>query len=159
MKTKRITQLGETVLRTTGRKLSKEEILSPSMQQLMDVMIATMHKEDGIGLAAQQIGESLMLAIVSHMDGDLVVCNPKIIKRSFRKVESEEGCLSIRGVFGLVKRHKTITVEYVDRMGNPQRMHAEGLLARVFQHETDHLNGIVYADRTKKITTGTVPKE
>lgn len=159
MNTKPVIQLGNPILRTVGRKLSVKEILSPGMQELMDVMIATMHKEDGIGLAAQQIGETLMLAIVAHTDGDLVICNPKIVKHSFRKESGEEGCLSIRGVFGTVKRYRSITVAFVDRHGKSERMEASGLLARVFQHEIDHLGGKVFADRTKNITQGVVPKE
>jgi peptide deformylase len=159
VKTLAIVQLGDPVLRKVGKKLSRAEIASPEMQKLMDVMVASMHKADGIGLAAPQIGKSLQLAIVSHADGDLIICNPKITKRSFRKEELEEGCLSIRGVFGEVRRNRSVRVEFLDRLGEKRVMDAEGLLARIFQHEIDHLNGKVYADRTKKFTAGALPQE
>lgn len=160
MKTKPVVQIGDPVLRTRGRVLTTEEITSRTMQELMDIMVNTMHAENGIGIAAQQIGESLMLAIVSHADGDLVVCNPKIMKRStFRREASEEGCLSVRGVFGVVRRYKSITVAFQDRTGKKIRMQAHGLLARVFQHEIDHLDGKVFLDRTKHITQGQRPRE
>lgn len=159
MKQYPIVQLGNPVLREVGRTLRPEEITSQETQELMDAMIETMHHAEGIGLAAHQIGKPIMLAVVAHTDGELVICNPKIIRRSIFKEKQEEGCLSIRGVFGLVKRARNVTVEFLDRNAKQRRMKAQGLLARVFQHEIDHLNGTVYTDRATTITHGVVPKE
>ncbi len=124
-----------------------------SLEQFAKDMIATMHDADGVGLAAPQVDESKQIIVVNTKDGPLVLFNPKIKKRSFKKERAEEGCLSIPGVFGMVRRHQKITVVGYDRSAHPVTITAQGMFARVLQHEIDHVNGILFIDRTKNITT------
>lgn len=127
---------------------------STKAQQLIADMMETMHAANGIGLAAPQIGRSIRLAVIAHRDGDLVFGNPVIRDPSNRLLTEEEGCLSVPGVFGLVARHQSLTVEYLDAQGRRRTRRATGLFARVIQHETDHLDGRLYIDRTKNFTRG-----
>lgn len=114
----------------------------------------TMMHEKGIGLAAPQVGKNIRLTVIHTKDGILALINPVILRRSLRKIMGEEGCLSIPGVFGMVKRHGKITVSAMLEDGTQKVFNAEGLFARVIQHEIDHLDGILFIDRTKKITAG-----
>ena len=142
------------ILRQKTRLLTLAEIKSPEIQALLEDMDVTMEAEKGIGLAAPQIGRSIRLAIVKTDDGILPLVNPKILKRSWKKDVSEEGCLSIPQVYGLVKRPYSITVQIQDKTGATVKFQASGLLARVIQHEVDHLDGVLFIDRTKNITSG-----
>ncbi len=148
------------VLRTKGRDI--DNVSSQDVQQLIDDMIPTMYEKDGIGLAAPQINESVRIAVLcpdpekfeqyrEKKDTALVIINPKIIGHSFFKEEGEEGCLSVPEIFGQVKRWKNVAVSYLDRDGKNQTIKARGLLAVCLQHEIDHLDGILFVDRTKKI--------
>ncbi len=139
----------------------------PVLQKLIDDMIPTMYERDGIGLAAPQINHSLQLAVIvpdptrfqdfkEKKEEAIVIINPKIEKHSLRKESQEEGCLSVPKYFGPVKRWKNVTVSFHDRNGIKQIMKSSGLLAKVFQHEIDHLNGILFIDkapRVYKVTT------
>jgi peptide deformylase len=127
-----------------------EDVLDPKIQKLIDNMIRSMSKNKGIGLAAPQVGKSLKLFVVEMMDGPLILINPKITWFSNKQEEDEEGCLSIPGKFGKVERSYKIKVKGMDRENNKISLKAEGLLARVIQHETDHLNGILFIDRLNK---------
>jgi peptide deformylase len=133
------------------------------VQDLCSDMIETMEAEKGIGLAAPQVGKNVRLSVI-HKDADefldehLVIINPKIFSASKEMVEEEEGCLSIPKVFGKVERHKKVKVRYTDLEGNEQKIKATNLFARVLQHEIDHLNGILFIDRTSEITKGEVKK-
>lgn len=112
-------------------------------------MIDTMHLEDGVGLAANQIGVSRRIFIASpdRVRGkEMVFINPEIIRRSGRVTE-QEGCLSIPGVYEKVKRWSRVTLRAQTPEGKTVEVEADGLLARIFQHETDHLNGTVFIDR------------
>lgn len=142
------------ILREKTRELSVEEIKSKETEMLLSDMDATMEAENGIGLAAPQIGLSIRLAIVKTDDGVLPLVNPKILKRSWKKATGEEGCLSIPQVFGTVKRSLNITVQIQDKTGAIVKFRASGLLARVIQHEVDHLDGVLFIDRAKEITAG-----
>jgi peptide deformylase len=131
----------------------------------MDDMVETMIAAPGVGLAAPQVAVSQRLIVVrlpneSDADreeyGDLagvvhIVANPKIIKASKEKVKGVEGCLSLPGLLGEVERHKVVVVTGQDRQGKDFRIKADGWFARVFQHEIDHLDGILFPDRTDKI--------
>lgn len=117
-------------------------------------MAETMKLHQGIGLAAPQIGKNMRLVIVLTKDGVLPLINPEIKKFSIHKTVSEEGCLSIPGVFGLVRRPYAVTVSAIFEDGTRSEFRAEGLFARVIQHEIDHINGILFIDKTKKITKG-----
>lgn len=114
----------------------------------------TMLKNKGIGLAAPQIGNNTRIAIIQTKDGVLPLINPEIIKESLRKEISEEGCLSIPGIFGLVKRSKKIRVSSLNEIGERMEFDASGLFARVILHEIDHLDGVLFIDRAEKITSG-----
>ncbi len=141
-----------------------KKIDDPTIQNLIDAMIPTMYAKDGVGLAATQINSGLCIAtLVPHPEHfeqqkknaseAIVIINPKIIKHSLRTITEEEGCLSVPGIFGSVKRWQSVTVEYLDREGHTQKMTARGLLARVFQHEIDHLDGILYIEKAQKLYT------
>jgi len=127
-------------------------------------MVETMIAAPGVGLAAPQVAVSQRFAVIRLSDdekskeefGDLagklyVVVNPEIVKASKEMVEGVEGCLSIPGYLGSVDRHEKITIDSLDRHGKPQRIKAEGWLARVFQHEIDHLDGKLYIDIAKDV--------
>ena len=121
-------------------------------------MIEACRKANGIGLAAPQIGKSIRFCIINleHLGlAPFALVNPKVTKKSWKKVEMEEGCLSIPGVFGIVKRPQKITVEAQNLDGEKHKFKAEGLLSRVIQHEIDHLDGILF---TSKILRRTEPK-
>lgn len=118
---------------------------------LANDMAKTMVADKGIGLAAPQIGQNLRLIIINTKQGAQVMFNPKMTKVSFLKEWGEEGCLSIPKVFGDVKRHRSIECTFFDLEGKQQTATAEGLLARVIQHEIDHLNGILFIDKAKNI--------
>ncbi len=137
------------ILRKKAEKVNNP--LSSDIQSLIPEMIKTMLAKDGIGLAAPQIGKSIRIIIIHHKDKDLVMINPKIIKKSLIKEWDEEGCLSVPNVFGDVKRCKKITVKYIDEFGKEQILATEGLLARVIQHEVDHLDGILFIDKAKNL--------
>jgi peptide deformylase len=124
-------------------------------------MIEACRGANGIGLAAPQIGKSIRLCIINleHMGmPPFALVNPKISKKSWKKVEMEEGCLSIPGVFGMVKRPKKITVTAQNLEGEKIKFDADGLLSRVIQHEVDHLDGILFTTKMSKQTEAK-PKE
>ncbi len=138
---------------------------SDKFQHLVDDMIETMIAAPGVGLAAPQVAVAQRLIVVrlaneSDEDreeyGELagvvhVVANPKIIKASREMVKGVEGCLSLPGLLGEVERHKTVIVTGQDRSGGDFRIKADGWLARIFQHEIDHLDGVLFTDRTEKV--------
>lgn len=135
------------------------------LQTLIDDMIETMMDAPGVGIAAPQVAVSQRLIVVRLPDateedreeyGDLagklfVVANPKIIKTSKKMVSGVEGCLSLPGLLGEVDRYEMVVVTGQDRHGKDFRIKAEGWLARVFQHEIDHLDGVLFIDRTDKV--------
>ena len=129
-------------------------------------MFGTMHATNGVGLAAPQIGLGMQLAVIEvdatparpglKASGRIVMANPKILERSERITEDWEGCLSFGGkrcARGKVPRHYGITVRYIDEQGKTVTRKASGLLARVFQHEIDHLNGVLFVDRMPDMKT------
>jgi len=138
-------------LRKTARELDKDEVTQPETRQLCADMFETMLKQDGIGLAAPQIGESVRFIVVNTKDGHIFLFNPKITKKSFLKDWDEEGCLSVPMYFGEVKRNRFITCCYLDENGQNRKIKASGLLARVLQHEIDHLDGILFIDKAKNL--------
>lgn len=139
-------------LRKKSAPVKKRYIKMHECQELIDDMIDTMVDSDGIGLAAPQIGKNLNIIIVLDDNKPEVFINPKLYRFSWGKVEVEEGCLSIPGVWGKVKRHNAVSVVALDRRGKRIRKRAKGMLAVILQHEVDHLNGILFIDKAKKIT-------
>lgn len=154
MKTK-ILQKDAGVLRQIAREVSPKDIRSKKIANLLKKMQEALYAEDdGVAIAAPQIGESLCIFMVSRkITGakDLVFINPQIIKASKTKKKMEEGCLSIRWLYGDVKRSDKVTVRAYDETGKLFTRGASGLLAQIFQHETDHLNGILFTDKAENL--------
>jgi peptide deformylase len=138
-------------LRKNSRELNLDEIKSNQIKKLSEDMALTMIKKDGVGLAAPQIGKNIRLIVINTKDGVLYLFNPKIVKSSLAKEWGEEGCLSVPNTFGQVKRSKKIKCIYLDISGKEIKTEPQGLLARIFQHEIDHLEGILFIDKAKKI--------
>ena len=134
------------------RKRAREVIaINKHLLTLLDDMKETLHIEEGVGLAAPQVGVLRRIAIVDFDGKYYELINPRIISVSGELVE-EEGCLSVPGVRGLVKRPETITVTYADRSGKRRKEEVKGLTARVFCHEIDHLDGILFVDKLTEET-------
>lgn len=129
------------------RKISREvRIINKHVLTLLDDMKETLHVEEGVGLAAPQVGVLRRVAVVDFGEKYYELINPRILKASGELI-GEEGCLSVPGVRGKVKRPETITVTYLDRMGKRHKEEITGILARVFCHEIDHLDGILFVDK------------
>lgn len=130
-----------------------------SLQRLINDMFETLHSTEGVGLAAPQIGQSLRLAVIEYIDEEkgyskpkrYVIVNPEIIETSEENTMETEGCLSLPNLAGNVERPKKITIKAKNRYGQPMKIVATGQLARIFQHEIDHLNGVLYIDKAKDV--------
>jgi peptide deformylase len=146
-----IVQADNPLLRKKSKKVKR---FGRALQNLIDDMVETMHAVHGLGLAAPQIGVSQQVIVIQLPENEedpqsgklYVLCNPEIVKTAGEE-ESEEGCLSVPGFVGDVRRATVVTVKGLDRHGKKIRIKAEGLLARAFQHEIDHINGALYIDR------------
>jgi peptide deformylase len=114
-------------------------------------MFETMEKNEGVGLAANQVGHDLQLAVIKADGKAHILINPKIRSKSWKKIVDEEGCLSFPGLRFPVKRHAKVRVKALNRSGKIFEIRAEGLLSRVLQHEVDHLNGIPFTKRRVKV--------
>lgn len=149
--------LGQNILRKKAKPVSKKDIASKRVKILFNRMIATCEKELGVGLAAPQVGVSEQMFVIYQRPtkrrpdipvfGPEAVINPKIIGVSKRIKKAYEGCLSIPGILGNTPRYVEILAEYTNLEGDKVRIELKDFLARVFQHEFDHLNGVVYLDR------------
>ena len=128
------------------QKAKRVPTVDGSIQRLIDDMIETMRQTNGVGLAAPQVGVSLRV-VVLQMPGEepITIVNPQMVKRSGER-EVTEGCLSVPGYYGEIKRSVSVTVKGWDRQGKAIRIKATGLLAQALEHELDHLNGILYID-------------
>lgn len=147
------------VLRRVAEPVDLMTVLSAATQHLIDDMVATMYQANGIGLAAPQIGRSEKLAVIapevdSHLTEPLVLINPAVDVIGSDQDVIEEGCLSIPKVFGPVPRAARVKLRAIDRHGRPYTLETGGMLARVIQHEIDHLNGRLFIDRADAITNG-----
>lgn len=139
-------------LRQPSKEVPVSDIVSPRVSQLVKDMVETMKLEDGVGIAAPQVGVNERVIIVETGAGPEAFVNPVITKRSFTKVDSEEGCLSVPGVYGIVRRHKGVRVEAYDTDGKKVEMDVKGFPAIIFQHEIDHLDGVLFVDRVVRYT-------
>lgn len=150
-----ITKLPSRVLRSPVKPVSlpaKKQLL-----RLVQDMLHTCRKADGIGLAGPQVSQSLNLALINleeHGIPPFIIINPVITHRSKETTTVEEGCLSMPGVFGEVSRPKKITVEFYDLEGKKHSLTDDGWIARVIQHEIDHLQSVLIIDKLKKVTQG-----
>lgn len=139
------------ILRKKSIKIDFKKITTKEIKRLCSVMYNTMTNVEGAGLAAPQISKNIRLIVINNQGVQLNLLNPKIIKKSWNKIYDNEGCLSIPGVYGKVKRHKKIVCQYFDEIGKKITLNAEGLLARIIQHEVDHLDGILFIDKAIKM--------
>lgn len=145
---------GDEILKKKSREVLEEDILTERIQTLIDDMIETMHKYNGVGLAAVQVGVLKRIITIDIYDdnGPIVLINPVIIKTKGEQ-EVEEGCLSFPNKFAKVIRPAEVVAEYIDREGKKMRVKAKELLAQAIAHEVDHLNGELFID---KILPGTL---
>jgi peptide deformylase len=155
----KVARMGHPVLRRRARSLDKSDLKSPALQRLFDDMIETMYEYHGVGLAGPQVHEGVRV-FVAMLDEELdekseavVVINPEITPSSAAIEEGWEGCLSIPDIRGMVPRHTEITLKALDRTGAEVELSLTGFPARVAQHETDHLDGILFFDRMKSMQT------
>lgn len=154
---RQIAQLGQPVLREPARPIA--DPLDPAVQSLIEDLLVTVADANGVGIAAPQVYESRALFIVAARPNPryphapamepTAMINPEIMFASEEKEKGWEGCLSIPGIRGLVPRHRRIAVRFLDRNGIVREEEYEGFIARVFQHEFDHLKGVVFIDRVE----------
>lgn len=143
-----ITKLGEDILR---QKAQPVEEVNDEIRQLANDMFETMIEAEGVGLACPQVGLSKrMFVLIADDDVRRVFINPQIIKTSEEVCDYDEGCLSIPQVYETITRPEKITVQAINEKGRPFTLEADGFLARIIQHEYDHLDGILYIDRGDK---------
>ena len=147
---------------TLRRKAHKVADFGPELQALLDDMVETMRQAPGVGLAAPQVNIPLRIVVVEYgSDEDeeapkklYTVINPEITRTSTETVLGAEGCLSVPGIVGEVERFEALTVKGLSRRGQPITIKAKGWLARIFQHEIDHLDGVVFVDRATRVWSG-----
>ena len=159
----KVARLGHPVLRAKAKPIDPHDIKSPTIQKLIDDMMETMNEYHGIGLAAPQVHESLRLLVAGIEEEDprtgateivpVAIINPDVTPIGRDLVEDWEGCLSIPDIRGRVPRNRRIRVRGFDREGRPLDLELEEFPARVVQHETDHLNGVLFFDRMKSFET------
>ena len=145
----KILKIGDDTLRKVCRPVEK---ITPRTLTLLDDMVDTMRAANGAGLAAPQVGILRRIAVVETDEGLFELINPKIIAYSGEQ-ESEEGCLSIPGRYGVTRRPMHVTVRAINRKGETVDINASGFLAKAFCHELDHLDGKLYIDRAIKVVS------
>jgi peptide deformylase len=160
MAVRTIVRLGHPALRTPARAVAPERIEETAFQRLVDDLVQMMQAQDGVGLAAPQLGvdqQLLVYGIPGEESGEearipmRVMINPMIEPEAGDLIQDWEECLSIPQLHGLVPRHPAVRVHALGRDGSPFELVAEGLEARIIQHEFDHLNGVVYLDRMRDL--------
>jgi peptide deformylase len=152
-----IAKLGEEVLRKKAKKV--KDVNANEIKEIIEKLKVCVHKRDGVGLAAPQIFHSYQIIVLSSRPNarypnaptmeDEIMINPKIIKKSKRKEKDWEGCLSVPGIRALVPRHTKVKVKYLSKDNEEKEIVLKDFVARVFQHEFDHLKGLVYLDRVE----------
>jgi peptide deformylase len=160
MTLRKIVTLPDPVLKRKARPVQK---FDKNLQTLLDDMVETMRDAPGVGLAAPQIGLSERIIVIEYFEREedeeveespkkvWALINPEITKTSEEKLMGVEGCLSIPGLVGEVERHAEVHVKGLNRHGKPMKVKAKGWLARIFQHEIDHLNGVLFTERATHI--------
>jgi peptide deformylase len=159
----KVARLGHPVLRMKAQPVPVDQIRSAPFQRLIDDMVETMHEYDGAGLAGNQVHELAQVAVIEveanprYPEAPVipltVVINPVVTPLTDEMEDGWEGCLSVPDMRGMVPRYTAVRLEYHDREGDRQVVDAKEFFARVIQHETDHLNGIVYVDRMRDLRT------
>lgn len=140
-----VVKVGHPVLK---QKAAPVEFVNKKIRALLDDMKDTMYAEDGVGLAAPQVGESIRMLVLDDGNGFQEFINPEIFHASGEQV-GVEGCLSVPGYFGDVKRYNELEVKYIDRNNKQRKIKAEGFLARILQHEMDHLDGVLFIEKVE----------
>ena len=135
--------LGSPVLRERSREV---QAVDDEVRAFVDAMFETMDANKGVGLAANQVGKAVRVAVIDADEKRITLINPRITKVGPEREAEEEGCLSIPEIFAEVTRPVQVTLEALDRDGKPYTLEADGLLARAIQHEIDHLDGILFLD-------------
>jgi peptide deformylase len=164
-----VTTVGDPVLRERAREVGAGELASPEVQRLIENMIETMRLTGGAGLAANQVSSLRRIAVAEVNDNPrypykppiplTVMVNPTLEPLSDETLLINEGCLSVPDLRGDLERHTAVRVRYLDRDGEPQELVAEGLTAGTFQHEVDHLDGVLFLDRVRDPRTFTTWKQ
>ena len=160
MTLRKIVTTPDPVLKRKARAVSK---FDKGLQTLLDDMVETMRDAPGVGLAAPQIGLSERIIVIEYYEKEALeeiedapkkvwaVINPEIVKASEETMIGVEGCLSIPGIVGEVERHAEVQVKGLNKHGKPLKVKAKGWLARIFQHEIDHLNGVLFTERATRL--------
>ena len=136
-------------LNEVSEKIDLSKLKDEDFKMLVEDMKLTMIKKDGVGLAAPQIGRNIRMIVINTKDGKLCLINPEITKKSWRSETGEEGCLSLPKIFCDIRRAKNANCKYTNEKGEEMLIEAKGFMARVIQHEIDHLDGILMIDREK----------
>jgi peptide deformylase len=162
-----VSQLGHSVLRNGNKAI--DDVKDPHIQTLIDDMLLTVKDYNGVGIAAPQVYESYRIFIIASYANarypyapnrePFALVNPEIISHSEEMVKSWEGCLSIPGIRGMVPRYKSVTVRYISREGKVEQEEFHDFIARIFQHEYDHINGLVFLDRLETVKEIITEKE
>ena len=160
MSSKKIVKYGSNVLREVAQPV---DAITDEVKHIVKDMLDTMYKEDGVGLAAPQIGISKRIVVIDISPHDpsakpMALINPEIVERE-GQAEAEEGCLSVPEIRGGVKRAEKVIVEALDLDGNKMRIEAQELLARALQHEIDHINGRIFVDHLSRLKQQLIRKQ
>ncbi|MEK7131756.1 MAG: peptide deformylase [Patescibacteria group bacterium] len=146
------------LLHQVSKNLTAEEINSPATKEFVVNLIATMYAKDGVGIASVQVGNPIQLCVIAKnftpdKTADLILINPMFEKASVLREWDEEGCLSVPNIYGSVRRYKKIKVSALNTAGEKIEFVATDFFARIIQHEIDHLNGILFIEKAKKLHT------
>lgn len=160
----KVARMGHPMLRKRARALDPSEVRAAAFQKLIDDMMDTMVEYEGVGLAGPQVHEGVRMFVagLTTSDGKMLIqpfINPVLEPTSDEQVEDWEGCLSVPDIRGRVPRHRSIRVRALDRKGKPFEIELQNFSARVVQHETDHLDGILFFDRMKDFQSLTFLEE
>ena len=148
----KIIQVKNKILREKAKEVPLKDIGSEKLKKILGEMTGALYTaKDGVALAAPQIGVPLRIFIVKKEISPSIFINPKIIKMSKKKQTVNEGCLSVNGVYGTIKRAEKLTVEALDEKGRKFTRGASGFIAQIIQHEIDHLNGVLFIDEATNL--------
>lgn len=153
-----ITKEPNALLHKVSKNLTNEEINSKEIKEFIVNLTETMYAKDGVGIASVQVGNPIQLCVIAKnftrkKESDLILINPKFEKKSVLREWDEEGCLSVPNIYGSVRRFKKIKVTALNEKGEKIEFIATDFFARIIQHEIDHLNGILFIEKAKKLHT------
>jgi len=138
-------------LRLRSEEVDPKIIATPEFQSWLDDLVETMWKADGVGIAAPQVGRPIRVFVAVDGKTPHVIINPVVTGKSWRMEDGEEGCLSVPGKYGIVRRYRSFKIKCLGRDGKKTVHEPSGFFARVLQHELDHLDGVLFIDRAKKV--------